>query len=194
MKTKVWLIIAGVVLLMPGQLRALDIDFYSDDTIEDGDVYDIVSIYDTPPDYTTVDMFSGSVITLITYDSSIANIYAGEITGSIETHNLSTVNIHGGSVSLDFLAVEGSSTLNVFGGDFLVGNSPMFSESSTVNIYGYGFDYDGFELTGFLSDSSPFTMREVSQSDYEHITLIPEPSSLILLALGTLVLRRRKNN
>lgn len=194
MKTRICLTIAALVLLTPGQLRALDVDFYSDGTIEDGDVYGVVSVYDTPPDYTTVDMFGGSTITLITYDSSIANIYGGEIAGSIETHNLSTLNIQGGSVSLDFLAVGGSSTLNVYSGNFFVGNSPMFSESSTVTIYGYGFNYDGFELTGFLLDDSPFTMREVSLADYEHMNLIPEPCSLILLSLGTLILRARRNS
>jgi hypothetical protein len=191
MKTQLLLFFAGLALLTPAQLRAINIDFYSDGTIEDGDVYDTASVYDTPPHYTTVDMLGGSVITLITYDSSIGNIYGGEITGSIETYNLSTVNIQGASVSLDFLAVEGNSALNVYTGDFFVGNSPIFSESSTVSIYGYDFNRGINNLTGFLSDGSPFAFNELPDDEYSHMNLIiiPEPATLFLLAFGSLLYR-----
>jgi len=194
MKMKICLIIAAVGLFAPGQLRAVDIDFYSDDTIENGDVYDIVRVYDTPPDYTTLDMLGGSVGSFRTYDSSTANIYSGELLIDPQSYNSSTINIYGGTIVCESIVAWDSSTLNIYAGTLYVDNSPYFSQSSTVNIYGYSFNYDGFQLTGFLSDDSSFTIRELSQAEYEHITLIPEPSSLLLLVFGSLVMRLRKNN
>ena len=179
MKTKIITILAAVMLLLSSQVQAIDIDFYSDATIEDGDVYDIVSVYDTPPNYTIVDMYGGSVITLRTYHLSIANIHGGEIAGSIETRNSSTMNIHDGSITLDYLSVSDSGTLNVHGGDLNVGNAPYFSESSTVNIYGYGFDYDGWALTGFLQDGSPLIFTELAFDKYSHMNLIEVPEPLV---------------
>jgi hypothetical protein len=171
MDSKIWLIMVAVALAM-GSVQAADMTFYSDGTIEEGDIYDVVSVYDTSPNQTTVNMFGGSIITLETYDSSRANVCGGEIIGSIITGNSSRVDIYWGNVSLDFLAVGGTSTLNIYGGDLLVGNSPGFSDSSTVNLYGYGFTYDGFELAGCLSDGSPFFMYELFPSDYANMNLI----------------------
>ena len=191
MKTKIIKILAAVMLLPVSQVQAIDVDFYSDATIEDLDVYGIVRIYDTPPDWTTVDMYGGSVESLRTYDSSTANIHDGLVLSEIRTANLSVINIQGGNVTLDFLAVGGSSTLNIYGGGFYVGNSPGFSDSSTVNIYGYDFNYDGFQLTGFLSDGTAFLFNELSFDKYSHMNLIPEPASVLLFAIVGLRIRKR---
>ncbi len=179
MKTKVITILAVVIFFPVSQVQAIDIDFYSDATIENGDVYNIVRIYDTPPYNTTVDMFGGSVESLRTYDSSTANIYGGVVLAEIRTANLSTVNINGGNVTLDVLAVGDSSIINVYGGGLYVGNSPGFSEASTVNIYGYGFNYGSNQLTGFLSDGSSFTFNELPFRKYSHMNLIEVPEPLV---------------
>ena len=192
MKTNIITIMAFIMLVPVCKVQAIDVDFYSDATIEDGDVYGIVRIYDTPPDQTTVDMYGGSVESFRTYDSSTSNIYDGVVLAEIRTANLSVVNIQGGNVTLDFLAVGDSSTLNIYGGGFYVGNSPGFSESSTVNIYGYDFNYGSNQLTGFLSDGSPFIFNELPFDEYSHMNLIPEPVSVLLLSLGIIFLRKRK--
>lgn len=191
MKTKFITMVAVVMLLLASQVQAIDIDFYHDAVIDDGDVYRLVSVYDTPPETTTVDMFGGSVASLRTSDSSIVNINGGEVWWSIETYHASAVNIYAGSVSLEFLGVRNSSTLNIYGGNFSSGNAPVFSESSTVNIYGYDFNYDGWTLTGFLQDGSPFIFTELTDLNYPHINLIPEPGSFILLAFGAMLLKKR---
>jgi len=179
MKTKIITILAALMLLPVSQVQAIDIDFYSDATIENGDVYNIVRIYDTPPYNTTVDMFGGSVESLRTYDSSTANIYGGVVLAEIRTANLSTVNINGGNVTLDVLAVGDSSIINVYGGGLYVGNSPGFSESSTVNIYGYGFNYGSNRLTGFLSDGSAFLFNELPFSQYSRMNLVEVAEPLV---------------
>ena len=194
MKAKISAIIMVVVVLIGmSEVQAIDVDFYSDAKIEDGDVYTNVFVYDTPPDTTTLDMYGGSVAGFVTYDSSIVNIYGGEVWWGLATYNLSTVNIYGGSVKCEGLIVGHSSTLNVYGGSLLVGNSPVFDPASTVNIYGYGFNYDGFQLTGFLTDGSSLIIREVSYSDYAHMNLIPEPTTFLLFGFGVLLLRKRKS-
>ena len=190
MKTKIITILAAVMLLIVSQVQAIDVDFYHDATIEDGDVYTNVFVYDTPPDTTTLDMYGASVAGFGTYNSSIVNIYGGEVWWGLATYNLSTVNIYGGSVKCEGLIVDNTSTLNIYGGNFSSGNAPVFSESSTVNIYGYGFDYDGWTLTGFLQDDSPFIFTELTDLNYAHINLIPEPATVLLFGLAGLLLRR----
>ena len=191
MKKTSMMLVAVVMLLLASQVQAIDVDFYSDTTIEDGDVYDIVSVYDTPPDFTTVDMFGGSVASLRTYDSSKANIYGGQILIDPQSRDSSTINIYSGVVICVSMIVWDSSTLNIYGGDLNVSDSPYFSESSTVNIYGYDFNYDGWSLTGFLQDGSSFIFTELSPSNYAHINLIPEPATFLLFGLGVLLVRKQ---
>jgi hypothetical protein len=191
MKTKVITILAVVMFLPVSQVQAIDVDFYSDATIQDSDIYNIVRIYDTPPDTTTVDMLGGSVGSLRTYDSSTANIYGGEISIDPQSYNTSTVNIYGGSLICQSIIVWDSATLNIYGGDLNVGNAPYFSESSTINIYGYDFNYASNRLTGFLSDGSAFLFNELSFDKYSHMNLIPEPASVLLFAIVGLLIRKR---
>ena len=182
-------ILAAVMLFGVCPVRAADKDFTSSGEINVGDNWDIVSVYNDP---TIVDMFGGTIQWFHTYDSSTTNIYGGDVLWGIYTNNSSTVNIYGGNIDLEVLGLGGSSTLNVYGGGLDVGNSPGFSELSTVNIYGYGFDYDGAGvLTGFLSDDSSFIFRELGPSNYAHLNLIPEPATVLLLGVGTILLRKR---
>jgi len=194
MKTKIIVLFVGIIFVSVQNAYPLldDIEFYHDAVINDGEVYGKVSVYDTEPNYTTVDMLGGSVRNFRTYDSSIGNIYGGEVWAGFATYNSSTVNIYDGNVA-EHLNINDSSVLNIYGGNVNIGNSPVFDELSTVNIYGYGFNYDPglLILTGFLSDGSSFIFSELSTSDYAHLNLIPEPATLLFFALGGLFLRRR---
>jgi hypothetical protein len=186
-----WAIISAVILFAAGQATCVDVDFYSDATIDNGDVYDNVFVYDTPPDQTTVDMWGGTIGAALPHDSSTFNMYGGQIHAGMGLSDWSTVNIYDGTLQGTFWVMD-SAWLNIYGGDVSL-NSPMLSESSTVNIFGYDFAYDGWELTGFLSDHSAFSITEMTGDDYSHMNLvvIPEPSSLALLALGALLAKRR---
>jgi len=188
MKTKIITMVAMLMLLLASQVQAIDVDFYSDATIGSGDVYDWVYVYDTPPDYTIVDMYDGSVFVFVTYDSSTVNIYGGELEWGIVAYELSTVNIYDGTILIDNPLFGDSSTVNIYGGDIRLG-APSFDEFATLNIYGYDFNYNGFTLTGFLSDDSPFEFIEIYPSDYAHINLIPEPATILLFGLGALILK-----
>jgi hypothetical protein len=161
MKTKVITILAAAVILLgASETWATNISFFEDGVIQDGDVYEVVGIFD----HATVDMFGGNV-------------------GLIEAWNYSTVNLYGGIIS-----------------DYLLA-------TSTVNIYGYGFDYDpiagndrGGQLTGFWVDDTPFSIDLYYLKapgapfidTWSHITLIPEPTTILLLGLGAINIRISK--
>lgn len=179
MKKIIVTILLVVLLMGTRQALAVDVDLYSDGVIEDGDVYNVVRVYDTPPDHTTVDMFGGSIKWLEIYDSGTVNVYGGEIWGAIESYNVSTVNIYGGSITCSFFGVRGSSILNIYGGELLVNDSPIFYESSTVNIYGYGFERGTNNLTGLLSDGSSFTFNELPFSQYSRMNLVEVAEPLV---------------
>jgi len=149
MKTKAITILAMVMFLPVSQVQAIDVDFYSDATIQDGDLYDLVRLYDTPPDQTTVDMTGGSVHYLRSYDTSIINITGGEIQ-TLETFNTSTANISGVSIygvsAWDYTTVNLSVTGNVTtlgarvsGTINMMGGTVEYLgaiDSGTINIYG----------------------------------------------------------
>ncbi len=192
MKTKLFTILLVVMLCGVCSVQAGDVDFYSDAIIRPGEVYDTVSVYDTPPVPTVVHMFGGSVKSIYAFNSSTVNIFGGEIRKSVSMWESSTTNIYGGNIMLDGCLFTDFSILNIYGGDVFLG-APYAEESSTINIYGYEFsEFPAFSLTGYLSDGSPFEFIELTHA-ISHINLIviPEPASVLLLGLGGLLLRRR---
>lgn len=192
-RTKILTILVAVMLVSVCKVWAIDITFDSDAIIGPGDEYDIVSVYDTPPVPTVVHMFGGSVYRFYTYDSSTVNILGGELERRIDMWDSSTVNIYGGTIFLDSPGFGDSSTLNIFGGDVGMGQ-PGAGGSSMINIYGYDFsEFPAFSLTGYLSDGSPFEFIELTHA-IPHINLIviPEPATILLLGLGTILLRKQR--
>jgi len=104
-------------------------------------------------------------------------------------------NMTGGSV--DRISATDSGVVNVFGGDVL--ERLWASDSSVINIYGYelaktdsGGIYGYGVVTGFLTDGTYLSVDLSNAEAYEHINLIPEPCTLAVLALGTLLLRRKR--
>jgi hypothetical protein len=192
--------------------------FYEDGNVQEGEVYVYVDILRDA----TVNMTGGTVTVAFTaYDSSIANISGGSINamnfGDFTTLNLSgnatvneleivmsgTLNVYGGSIGT--INVHCDKPASLYGGavsDYLRAGSP-------VNIYGYGFFYDpdggdngGGHLTGFWGDETPFSFDLWASHDtgtvpvdtWSKITLyeIPEPCTLVLLALGAVIWPRRR--
>jgi hypothetical protein len=94
----------------------------------------------------------------------------------------------------EYVAAGYSGTMNLYGG--LVTDSLNAWDSATVNIFGYdlvktnsGGTYGYGQVYGYWLDDTPFTIELSTAETYSHINLIPEPSSLLLLALGSLISR-----
>jgi len=151
MKAKIPIACAAIMLFLTAPAQAaLNLDIYEDAVIQEGDSYNVVSIYDTPPGHTTVSMTGGLVDQMDTYDESRLNVAAGEIF-SMYMRDSSTANIFGGHVgevivwdsatadlsksgSVSSLSARGeTATVNMIGG---VTTYLRTGDSGTVNIYG----------------------------------------------------------
>jgi hypothetical protein len=129
MKTRLWEIILAV-LLLPAFTQA--VTFTSDANIQAGDSWSSVSIYDTPPAHTTVNM-TGGVITdggVHVYNAATFNFSGGTMYGGgIEAHDQSTVNI---TSSVKGVGVFDNATVNIFNN----ANVSMADTYGVLNVYG----------------------------------------------------------
>ena len=234
-----------------------DVVFYNDAVVTSNEQYRSVTIYDSPPETTTIDfygqggyltMYDSSTLNLLEgamflssdypswnrlydsstlnvyeraqmgggsgagidmYDSSTLNIYGGTLWLFLQTYDSSTVNLYGGIIDSMSIGFGGNSILNVYAGyvSAWVGDIQV-EQTATVNIYGYGFEYNPYgkwmlpipegedgrwvsELTGYSFEGDPIDLWGLPDpATHDNINLIPEPMTLFLLGLGSLGLLR----
>ena len=144
------------------------------------------------------------------------NINDGQITNSLlDSMGYSTTNIYGGEHNFDDIWLNEFSTLNIYGGD-VNWLTAGFSSNSVINIYGgsiyseHGFNLQDdaeinvyyssviyqerpYQILGYyLLDGSEFMLDQFTQYEIDQINFIPEPSTLLLLSLGGLLLRKKR--
>jgi len=148
---------------------------------------------------------AGSAANMDLYDLSTLNIYGGIVDMIVVASDAATINLHKGSLGM-LGAIADNSTLNVYSGyvDVFLTNFDV-SPTSTVNIYGYGFEYKSngrwmppigegqgwwvSKLTGYSFTGNPITVWGLPDPKiHVNINLIPEPMTLLLLGLGWLCL------
>jgi hypothetical protein len=146
----------------------------------------------------TINVYDGTINTgyLVMSGDSIGNFSGGNITADcLKTYEGSSVEFAGGILNFDMINIMGE--LNIYRG--LLNIEDSWGTDGVVNIYGYGFNYvptgDPFwgsgTLTGHLMDDNPFVINGLSQYEFEHFNLIPEPATLLLLGVGGLLIRKR---
>ena len=129
------------------------------------------------------------------YNSVTLDILGGDIY-KLETFNTTDVNILGGE--MDVLAAWDYSIIDIYGG--LLETLGSYEDSS-VYLYAYdviyhptGWEHDPDKawMEGkYCSDDTPFSFNLGGQDVYSHITVIPEPTTFLLLCLGLLFLRKQ---
>ena len=177
--------------------------------------------YDYPPNDgsgDTVEAYNATTVNLLTggtigqhlraRDNSTVTVTGGTIGDDLASWNDSMVNVTGGTIGDDLYAWD-HSTVTFSGGT--IGDLLYLVNNSTLTIIGSGFNFaygdyfdggplDGQILTGTLADETAFN-NEVNIYDSATVTLaapavVPEPSSLVLGAIGALGLfaygRRRR--
>ena len=191
-----YLVAVLIVVIISNSAQGV-INFYSDATIHNGDSFDNVYVWNNA----VVDINGGQIDSLDMFNFSEVNLDAGDIAEGIYVWNESTLNMYGGNIGLSLEAAD-SGIVNLHGGQI---NDYLYAtDSSVVNIYGYNFNYDpdaggrnGGQLTGFWLDDTSFTIDildniAVDSTYYDHVNLVPEPGSLIMICGGCLFLRKRK--
>ena len=138
------------ILILPVCAQAASITFTSDGTIKDGDIWNAVSIYDTLPNHTVVNMTGGTIADggIYVCNAATLNMSGGGVWGGgLNALDQSTINISGGYASgasvgenaiinisdnANVHGINSYGTLNVYGGTI----GQLYSwEYSTVNIY-----------------------------------------------------------
>jgi len=195
--------------ILPGESWDI-VNIYNDDTVVDmlGGSADYISTFDASS-LNVVDGYAQ----VGAFDYSSINISGGILSGA-EASNYATVDFNGDATSaflgasqfgvanmtggtLDRISAVDSGIVNLFAGNVL--ERLWASDSSVINIYGYdlmksdsGGTYGYGVVTGFLTDDTYISVDLSNPEAYEHINLIPEPCTLALVAMGLLLLRRKR--
>lgn len=167
----------GVFLAIMGLLsvcaNATPMDFYTDGTITDGNVFDTVNIW----------------------NDATVNMIGGVITFQINIYNISTLNISDGTLESPpsvHINLYDYGILNLSGGQF--DNTWIYPDTGTVNIYGRDLSWiidSEKRVHGYWADDTEFLIT-FARIENANIIFheIPEPATMSFLLLGIIGFRK----
>jgi hypothetical protein len=141
MSNKVVVPMLGVLLCCGGMAQATNIDFYTYGTIGFSDEFYNVNLYSNA----AVNMTGGRIAhTAFLHDSAVLNVYDGSIWG-IEVGDSSVLNLWGGEISAMWLM---NTTVNIYG--YGISLTP---ELGNTVVQGYWGDGTPFNFTAYRSEA-----------------------------------------
>ena len=180
-------ILTALILTSPTHALTWDGGYHLFDSGSEGEVYMINAA--------TADITGGYIAALVLYDACSATIDGGSL-GSARAFGASSFDIY--SCSMITLHGDDSSHLNIYGG-IIEELDPEDNNTTTLYVKNYNWDPDGGNwngglITGTWFDSGEsFSIELVSVGDFNYLTFVPEPGSISLVLLGSLILIKRKN-
>ena len=177
--------------LFQGQMEAdgSSIININDGQVQDGDLEAM--------EYTIINIYGGSTTWSSAHlrNYSTLNVYGGLWEGNTGVSDYSTLNIYGG-VWDGGLSLNEFATVNIYGGDIAFGWLGIdFGGSATTNVCYSSIIYDtrlGIVSGYHLLDGSEFMLNQFTWAEINQMNFIPEPATLLMLALGAILLRTRK--
>jgi hypothetical protein len=133
----------------------------------------------TNPSWNSTIYFSGTAQTsaAVVEGSGCFNMADG-LAGFVGLWGSGIANLSGGTIS-DYLLATNDSQVNIYGNGLSITNS--------------GGTYDHGQVSGSWNDGTPFLIDLRQAETYDHITLIPEPATLLLLASGCSIFLVKRN-
>ncbi len=146
---------------------------------------------------TTAKVTGGEVLQLLVEGDSSVEIYENSMIGLLRPNYNATATVYGGE--FNGLFALGNSTANIYGGTYETGISVHGSPLINMYVKEYTWDPEGGSsrdyglLTGiWLNNDEPFSIDYVDLEAINYMVFIPEPSMLLLLGTGVLMLRHKK--
>jgi len=114
----------------------------------------------------------------------------------LELMNYATANIYDGDI--EWLFIQGNTAVNIHAaGDTL----EMFAAGNESLAYLYAYDVthhptgglagDGWIEGIYISNDIPFSFSFYNDVSYQHLNIVPEPTTFLLLGFGAFLLRKR---
>lgn len=125
-------------------------------------------------------------------DSGQVHLYGGAVSQYLQARDSGQIFFSGGSVAGDLVA-DVFGVLTIYGSDFAVDSQPFGYGELTSILGGDSWDESTRHLSGTLANGDQLDNNFYIGHDAS-IILVPEPSTLLLLGLGGIFLRKRQCN
>lgn len=199
MKNEIYILILFVLVLSINSYAAwTDITISSDSQLGNDAQFIVVTVNGTAPDPVKVAINGGSIGTLIVNGTSEIMMRGGTISNDFYVFDPENLD-DDGIIRCPYennISLNDTSRMIMSGG--IVEGHIRISLGAQMDLYGNSFQdiADGrgnVRLLGYWQNDQPVDLYFVNNS-FDRVILheIPEPTTLILLCLGTLILRKRK--